>query len=175
MSDNNIYQIDSWAPGIQYYKNKILTQNNLFYYAAQNYTSDATSINNDINNGNLGGYIYYNGTNKPYFTWKHSYKASNKNTPRVKTIVFGDGYAQRVPDGINTLLLNYTLTFEAREIHEITAILHFLTARNGTESFVWLPPAPRGQLSTVVCTDWTDVQDFYQNYSIQATFVQTPV
>ena len=94
--DNSIYNIDQWQSNTAYYKNKILTNNNLFYYATQSYVSDASSINNDINNGNLGGYIYYNGINYPFFLWRHSYKANNKNQPRVKTISFGDGYTQRI-------------------------------------------------------------------------------
>jgi len=173
--DNSIYSIDSWTPNTFYFKNKVLTNGNLFYYVTQNYTSDVSSIINDINNGSLSGYIWYNGQNKPYFVWKHAYKANNKNTPRIKTISFGDGYTQRIPDGINTLLLNFSLTFESRDLHEITAILHFLTIRNASESFVWLPPAPRGQLTTVVCPEWSDVQEFYNTYTIQGTFIQTPV
>jgi len=175
MADNSIYLIDSWAPSTTYYKNKILTNSNLFYYTAFSYTSDSSLITNDINNGNLVGYIWNNGVSMPYFTWKHSYKASNKNTPRIKSISFGDGYTQRVPDGINTLLLNYTLTFETRDLHEITAILHFLTVRNGTNSFCWLPPAPRSQISRFVCTEWSDIQNFYNNFSINANFIQSPV
>ena len=175
MSDNNIYSVDSWQPNTAYYKNKILKYNNLFYYVADYYISDPFSITTDISNGNLNGYIWNEGVYKPYFFWKHSYKANNKSTPRIKKISFGDGYTQRIPDGINTLLLNYSLSFENRDLHEITAILHFFTIRNGTESFCWLPPAPRGQISRMICEEWSDVQEFVNNYSITATFVQSPV
>lgn len=173
--DNNIYSIDAWTPNTQYYKNKILTNSNLFYYASQSFTSDASSITNDINNGNLMGYIWDNGISKPYFGWKHSYKASNKNSPKVKIISFGDGYTVRQADGISSLLLNYNLSYENRDLKEITAILHFLSVRNGVESFVWQPPAPRGNLGRFICPEWSDVQEFYGNFSITANFVQNPV
>ena len=115
------------------------------------------------------------GQNKPYFTWRPNFNFSNENQPRVKKIQFGDGYFQVVPDGVNNLLLNYEFEFQAIEIHEATAILHFLTTRNGTESFCFLPPAPRGQISRFLCSKWTDIQTFWNNYTIKATFTQTPV
>ncbi len=175
MGDNNIYSIDNWAANTQYYKNKILTNNNLYYYVTNNYTSDPTSIDNDLNNGNLNGYIWNQGVSKPYFFWKHSYRASNESEPKIKLIQFGDSYSQRTTDGINSLLLNYSLSFENRDLHEITAILHFLTIRNSVESFAWQPPAPRGNIARFYCPKWTDVQEFFGNYSIQANFIQTPV
>src|ERR1700761_9317680 len=108
--DNNILAIDSWTALTPYFKNKVLTNNGLYYYVAFNYTS-SSSITTDINNGNLNGYIWDRGENKPFFTWKSNYKFDNTSTPRVKQIQFGDGYSQRVPDGINNLLLNYKFTF----------------------------------------------------------------
>lgn len=171
--DNNIFSIDTWVATTAYYKNKILINNNLYYYVAFDYTS-SSSIATDIANGNLVGYIYDRGVNKPYFTWKSNYDFNNKNTPRIKTIKFGDGYEQNVPDGINNLLLNYTFTFDG-DLHQTTAILHFLATRNGSESFCFLPPAPRGQISRFVCQEWTDIQKFFNNYSIEAIFRQVPV
>ncbi len=173
--DNSIFNIDAWQANTNYFQHKIVTSNNLYYYAARNYTSDSTSINNDINNGNLVGYIYDRGVQKPYFSWKHSYGASNKNEPKIRTISFEGGWTQRYPDGINNLLLNFDLKFDARDIHETTAILHFLAARNGSESFCWVCPAPRSQLLRFVCQNWQDSQPFYNNYSITANFVQSPV
>jgi phage-related protein len=171
--DNNIYQIDTWQPTTFYFKDKVLTNNNLFYYVAFDYTS-SSSITTDINNGNLNGYIFDRGQQKPYFTWKANYNFTNENEPRVKKIQFGDGYFQLVPDGINNILLNYNFTFEGN-LHNITAILHFLATRNGSESFCMLAPAPRGQILRFYCPKWSDIQRFYNNYSITANFLQTPV
>lgn len=172
--DNSIYQIDSWVGSTFYYKNKILTNNNLYYYARQDYTS-SSSITTDINNGNLVGYIYHLSENKPYFIWKPGFNYGNDNNPRVKTIQFGDGFSQRIPDGINNLLLNFNFSFDTRDLHEATAILHFLATRNGTESFCMIPPAPYGNLLRFICSKWTPTQNFYNNYTIQANFVQVPI
>ena len=171
--DYNIYSIDTWAPSTSYYQNKILTYNNLYYYAAFSYTS-SSSITTDINNGNLNGYIYNMGQNKPYFTWKGNFGFSNENTPRVKKIQFGDGYFQIIPDGINNLLLNYKFTFQG-DLAATTAILHFLYIRNGTESFCLLPPAPRGLIGRFICPTWTDTEIFYNNFKVECNFIQTPV
>lgn len=172
--NDNLYSIDSWTPSTFYYKNKILINNNQYYYAMNDYTS-SSDIQTDINNGNLGGYIYDRGQNIPLFLWKPSFDFTNKNIPRIKKIQFGDGYYQSLPDGTNNLLLNYNFVFETRDLHETTAILHFLTQRNGVESFAFVCPAPRGQLLRFKCSEWSDTQKFYSNYSITANFIQTPV
>ena len=173
MSANNIYNIDNWNTGTYYPTNYIVQNSGLFYYSAYNQTS-TSSFTNDLNNGNWNGYIWNNGQNKPYFVWRANYDFSNKNTPRVKTIQFGDGYFQAIPDGINNLLLDYSLTFEG-DLPFVTSILHFLQARNGSESFCWIPPAPRGQLYRFICPTWTDAQPFYNHYKIEANFKQSPV
>jgi phage-related protein len=174
MSQNSIYYIDTWTPSTAYYKNYIVTYNGLYYYSAVDQTS-TSNFNTDLTNGLWNGYIYYNGMNYPYFVWKSSYHFTNDSKPRIRKIQFGDSYFQNLPDGINTLLLKYDFTFENRDLHEATAILHFLTARNGTQSFVFLPPAPRGVLSTFKAEEWSDIMEFFNNISIKATFLQSPV
>ncbi len=157
-----------------YLKNDIIIQNNLYYYAAFNHTS-TTDFNTDLNGGSWLGNIYDRGQNKPFFVWKPSYDANNTNEPRVKKIQFGDSYTQFIPDGINNLLLNFNFIFSVRELNEVTAILHFLSARKGTESFCFICPAPRGNLLRFICPKWSDVQKFYNNYEIQANFIQNPI
>jgi len=174
MSQNSIYNIDNWSSGSFYYKNYIVIYNGLYYYATSDHTS-TSSFTNDLNNGLWNGNTYYNGNTLPYFFWKSSYHFSNESKPRIRKIQLGDGYFINAPDGINTILLKYDFTFENRDIHEITAILHFLTVRNGVQSFVFLPPAPRGLLTTFKCEEWTDEQQFFGNYNIKATFNQSPV
>jgi len=169
----NIYSIDNWQPSTNYSKNYIVQNSGQYYYAFNNFIS-SSSINTDISNGNLFGYVYYLGANRPFFNWKPTYNFSNESQPRVKKIQFGDGYFQNIPDGINNLLLNYTFKFEG-DLAQTTAILHFLTTRNGCESFCFLPPAPRGQISTFICPKWTDIQPFFNNYSIECNFQQVPI
>jgi len=161
MSNYNVYNIDYWATATNYTKNKIVSLNNLYYYCAIPHLSSTFAT--DLSNGYWNGRINDNGENKPYFFWRPSYRMAVDNEPRIKKIQFGDGYNQRLSDGINNILPSINLTFENRDLDEITAILHFLESRAGSESFVYLPPAPRGTLSRWVCEKWTDSQEFYNN------------
>ena len=45
-------------------------------------------------------------------------------------------------DGINNILLPFTLIFDKRSNSQARAILHFLDARRGSESFIMTPPPP---------------------------------
>lgn len=169
MADFNIYSIDDWAASTSYSKNKILKNNNLFYYVLANSYTSSSSVSTDISNGNLGGYITDKGESKPLFLWKPAYSFSVDNQPKIKTIQFGDSYKQIVKDGILNILPSLNLEFES-DLAEITAILHFLETRSGAESFVYLAPAPRGNVGRWTCSKWTDSQIFYNNYKIQCVF-----
>lgn len=71
--------------------------------------------------------------------------------PRVRSSQFGDGYEQRVADGINTQLRRWSLQF-TRETSDIDSIEAFFVARNGTESFTWVPP--EGASGIWLCREW---------------------
>ena len=47
------------------------------------------------------------------FNWDVAPNMSVKANPRVKTIKFGDGYEQRIKDGINNDLRTYNVTLNA--------------------------------------------------------------
>jgi len=79
-----------------------------------------------------------------------------------------------MPDGISNILPIINLEFQG-DLDEICAISHFLENCKGSESFVWLPPAPFGLLSRWVCEKWSSVQQFYNNYKLQATFERSVV
>lgn len=172
--DNNIYNIDSWASSTNYYKHKIITTNNLYYYASLDHTS-SSSFSTDLSNGKWNGYITHNNENKPYFTWSPSYRHTTESQPKIKKIQFGDSYTQRVNDGINNILPSINLTFDNISIEECSAILHFLEQRAGTESFVFIPPQPRNIIGRYICEEWNDIRNFYNNYTISAKFDRTPV
>jgi phage-related protein len=170
---NNIYSITFWVQNTQFFKNDIITNDNInFYYVSNDYLS-SSSFQTDINNGNLIGYINYNGIQKPYFTWKSSYKYSNESVPRIRKIQLGDGYSQIASDGINNILMNITFPFTNIDINEYTAILHFLTTRKGVESFVFVPPPPFNIQKLFRCEKWNHSQIFFNNYEISAVFIET--
>lgn len=169
MGNFNIYSIDTWITGTNYSKNQIVTINNLFYYCLNPHTSSVFAT--DLAAGNWVGYINDGGEQKPYFTWKSSYRTNISNQPRFKEIKYGDGYEQILADGINNILPSFGLTFENIDLMECTSILHFLETRAANaESFCWLMPAPRGNIGRFRCREWQDVQNFYNNYSITTKF-----
>jgi len=119
------------------------------------------------------GWTTINGETKTKFIWIPSYGANVSQQPRNLNMKFGDGYESRMADGINNDLLTLELNFEDRGIPETTAILHFLTQRNGRESFVFTPQPPYSASKKFICRSWRDTQTFYGNYNIQAVFEET--
>lgn len=165
---NNIYSIPTWAASTNYNRHDIITTNNLFYYAVLSHDS-SSSFATDLAAIKWVGYIQDNNESKPFFTWRPAYNHSTESEPKIKEVKFGDGFSQRSPDGINNILPVFNLEFEG-DLNEVTAILHFLSQRAGHESFVWLPPAPYGSSARFICKKWSNVQPFYNNYKIQASF-----
>jgi phage-related protein len=60
-----------------------------------------------------------------------------KKATKRKTLVatFGDGYEQRLSDGINSVRNNFSLSFNNRTIDEIDEIANFLETRLALTSF----------------------------------------
>ncbi len=67
------------------------------------------------------------------FTWKPSYGAVAKTTPRVSVLEFGDNYSQRIARGINRTPRVLNLAFNNRTVDEIDAIEAFFIARGGVD------------------------------------------
>lgn len=65
--------------------------------------------------------------------------AGGQTTDRTKYSQFGDGYRQEAPDGINTEINTWQLTFVGKA-DKIIAIRDFLRAHQGARSFYWAPP-----------------------------------
>jgi phage-related protein len=86
------------------------------------------------------------------FNYQPSYNVSITKAPRIKAVSFGDGYQQRVADGINNTPQQWALNFQASK-DDIIAIDAFLSARNGLLAFTW---TPSGMAEiTVICRDWS--------------------
>lgn len=101
------------------------------------------------------------------FHWRPKNHAQATAKPRVTTVRFGDGYPQRIPDGINNDLRNYDVTF-AGTAAKINLIEGFLARHNGVRSFLWRDP-DRNYLITVVCSSWAITIDG-DTKSISTTF-----
>ncbi len=102
------------------------------------------------------------------FTYVPAYGARLQSTPRVRSAQFGDGYQQRVADGINSNRRVWNLTFSKTQ-SDIDTILNFLEGEAGVTAFTWTPP--RGSSGSWVCPEWGNaVNDGYDQ--LTATFIE---
>jgi phage-related protein len=74
------------------------------------------------------------------FIYVPSYTSAMQVVPRVLSAKFGDGYSQRTPDGLNTMLRKWTILFNNCPKTECDAIESFFIAHGGYLSFNWNPP-----------------------------------
>lgn len=85
------------------------------------------------------------------FTWRPDYGATNEVKPKVFRVDFGDGYEQRIANGINTKPRMWSLVFTKTKAN-IDDIEAFLEDRGAVESFDWTPP--RGSAGKWICDSW---------------------
>lgn len=72
------------------------------------------------------------------FVWRPTTQSSAKVTNVIKKSQFGDGYSQRVADGINPIVRAFDLTFSDNKEATMRAIVNFLDAHVG-KSFFFTP------------------------------------
>lgn len=106
---------------------------------------------------------------KPVFTWSPDVGSERQITPNVESISFGDGYELRVAKGINTMPRMWNVTFSAPTVQGL-AILAFLEARKGMESFRWTDPLNFTGL--FVCKEFRHRRKGFGEYEITASFKQ---
>lgn len=172
---SSIYNILDWANSTNYNTNDIVKSGPFYYYATQPHTSHATQSFDQVyaNTSLWVGTAIDNttGATKQEFTWKPSVNnAPLSQSPRVRSIKFGDGYEQVLQDGINLSTIKMDLMFDGRDIDEATAILHFLETMAGWQSFIYTPPKPYNTQKKFRCKSWQFNQTFYNNYSVSASF-----
>lgn len=73
--------------------------------------------------------------------------------PRVLAAQFGDGYQQRVGDGINIRARKWAVVFNDRTATERDAILAALRGENGITAFNWTDPL--GYTGKFVARKWS--------------------
>ena len=83
---------------------------------------------------------------------------SRQTQPKVLRAEFGDGYEQRIKDGINSLRQNYTVSFVNRPPEEIDEIINFFDELAGATAFKFTIPDKRSEIGettiTVVCESY---------------------
>ena len=121
------------------------------------------------------GFIY---TGSTYAT--PDKQLTKSSSPRILTAKFGDGYEQRIADGINVLEETYTLTFKTRLKAEIDDIVAFLDTKQNVTKFTLTLPDTNNTTRTgerdvkVVSTEYSvnyEYDDFYTlNVSLRRVF-----
>jgi len=95
------------------------------------------------------------------------------SSPRVLKATFGDGYEQRIADGINNIQEEYSIAFNNRTKEEIDDITAFLASKNGVTSFDFtIPDSNNSGESTVkvVCEQYNQNYTYGDFYGCTAMF-----
>ena len=98
---------------------------------------------------------------------------ARSTSPKVKIATFGDGYEQRLQDGINSLGESYSVAFVTRTKDDIDDIVLFFDTKRGVVSFDFtIPDSNSGGEKTikVVCASYSQKYDYDEFYSCSATF-----
>ena len=103
------------------------------------------------------------------FVYVPDFGATVSKRPRVRAAQFGDGYEQRQAWGINRNPDVWNLRFQNRSKVEADAILAFLDARGGVESFEWTPP-DEAVGKKFICREWSRSIDRHDFYTVSASF-----
>jgi phage-related protein len=171
----SIYNILEWDGNKTYDVHDIVAYGGNSYYAIKG----STEYPNKDKTPEIGS-IWWDGVTSvttrgdtkawPYFFWDGSYGLSISHEPRISSVQFADGYEQRMADGLSSDLLSLDMSFESRSNAEATAIIHFLTSKQGYKGFYFKAPAPHNILKKFRCPNWSYTINFEDNYSINASF-----
>lgn len=88
---------------------------------------------------------------------------------RVKKAQFGDGYAQRVADGINSTVRSWSVSFTDTAAN-IDTIQDFLDNEAGVTAFTWTPPV--GSSGLWLCDSYSRSIVEYDHETLTATFTE---
>lgn len=103
------------------------------------------------------------------FVWKHDKDPTGETEFRVIETKFGDGYAQRAPDGINSKVASWPLQFTGTQA-EIQPIRNFLDSMGGVTPFGWTPPM--GVAGRFLASKYSLTSLGNEVYRIAVTFTQ---
>ena len=71
---------------------------------------------------------------------------ARRTAPRVLRAKFGDGYEQRMPDGINSLEMTYDVSFANRPPSEIDELVYFFDSMLGVTAFDFTIPDTKSDI-----------------------------
>lgn len=93
------------------------------------------------------------------------------SSPKVHTVIFGDGYEQRIADGINNLTQSMNVSFATRPKAEIDDLVAFFESLGGVSKFrMTIDDTNGAETIKVVCRQWNQTWNYDNFYSLSATF-----
>ena len=101
---------------------------------------------------------------------------TKQSTPKVLRASFGDGYEQRIVNGINNIEEEYSVSFRNRLKEDIDDIVVFLDGKGGVTKFPFTIPDSNNTTTTgehtiqVVCENYSTNYEHDNFYSLAATF-----
>lgn len=90
---------------------------------------------------------------------------------RVLTYQYGDGYSQRLADGINNFVNTWSLTFSSQVLTVADDIITFFETTGGYQYFFWTPPGELTEIK-VIASDWSKNYESPISRNISVTFTQ---
>jgi phage-related protein len=101
---------------------------------------------------------------------------SNPHKPRVLNSEMGDGWIQRIEDGLNSDMPALTLTWTNLSVAEATYINDFFKTRKGVTKFEYQPPHINySAQKNFVCQDWSADLSSPNTYNVVATLQEVPL
>lgn len=85
--------------------------------------------------------------------WRPSVPYGIKSEPRLNVAQFGDGYQQRIIDGLNATKRTWSLQFNGRHVDILNAMDDYLTNMKGSQFPFYDPVSQR--VFQVFCDDWS--------------------
>lgn len=105
------------------------------------------------------------------FNWPVRLTSTGEGEQVVRTAKFGDGYAQRSAEGINSAKEIWEIRVTGNAA-KIAAVKAFIKAHQGARAFHWTPPL--GEPGLYVTTGgWRLSGHGAQKYTLSTTFEQT--
>lgn len=105
---------------------------------------------------------------------------SRSSKPRVRVAQFGDGYQQRVADGINSIEESFSVSFSNRSKAEADDINAFFVSKKGLIAFSFTVPDSNSSTNDsagspvttvkVICPEWQQSYTQLSGSSVSATF-----
>ena len=98
---------------------------------------------------------------------------TRQSTPKIHMADFGDGYTQRIADGINNLQQTMEVSFSTRPKAEIDDLVAFFESLGGVNKFEMTIDDTNGaETIKVLCQQWSQTWTFDNFYSLSATFIR---